>query len=157
MLFSSTTTSYIYIKYVIKYVIVYVINNYFIFIIFISEAAVRRLRRAGANHVISPLQIGGARAAMSILRPTVVDFLELSSPLQGEEVDLEELVVQPGSPAAGKAVADLEEGHPRLRIVAVRHAAEPIQIMPEREARVAAGDQLVVIGLREDLVGRRMA
>ena len=48
-----------------------------------SDAAIRRLKRAGADYVISPLGIGGTRAALSILRPTVVDFLELSSAAAG--------------------------------------------------------------------------
>jgi voltage-gated potassium channel len=116
-----------------------------------SDAAIRRIRRAGANHVISPLKIGGARAAMSILRPTVVDFLELSSPGVAEEVDLEEIRVEPGSPIDGARVQDLEEESPRVRIVALKRSDDPIEIIPAREAIVGPDDHLVVIGARADL------
>ena len=40
--------------------------------------AEQKLRRAGANRVVSPYQIGGIRLAQAVLRPTVVDFIELA-------------------------------------------------------------------------------
>jgi len=114
-----------------------------------SEAAVRRLRRAGANHVTSPFQMGGARTAASILRPTVVDFLELSG--GAEEIDLEEIRIDAGAEIAGVEVKELEEGSPRLRIVALKHEGRPMELVPDRSAKVAAGDHLVVIGERAQL------
>ena len=116
-----------------------------------SEAAVRRLRRAGADNVTSPLTIGGSRAAMSILRPTVVDFLEISSPMQGEEIDLEEIRIQEGSRAALHSVKDIEERHPRVRVVAIKRGESQIDLVPSREVSVDPGDHLVVIGARTQL------
>lgn len=120
-----------------------------------SDAGVRRIQQAGAHHVISPLKIGGSRATMSILRPTVVDFLELSSAGVREEIDLEEIRVEPGAPLDGASVGDLESASPRVRIVAIKHSDEPIEIIPGRDARIGAGDHLVVIGARSELT--RMA
>ncbi len=117
-----------------------------------SDAAIRRLRRAGANHVVSPLKIGGARAALSILRPNVVDFLELSFAGQREEFDLEEIRVEAGAPIDGSLVGELEEASPRVRIVALKHGANTLQIIPTRDSTVAADDHLVVIGPRDDLM-----
>ena len=115
-----------------------------------TEAAVRRIGQAGANHVTSPLKIGGGRAAMSILRPTVVDFLDLSSAGVGQEFDLEEIRVEAGAPIDGAEIGRLEADLP-IRIVGLKHVNDAIQIIPSREATVRASDHLVVIGSRADL------
>src|SRR5262249_23407775 len=39
--------------------------------------AEQKMVRAGADRVVSPYQIGGERMAQAVLRPTVVDFLDL--------------------------------------------------------------------------------
>ena len=116
-----------------------------------SEAAVRRIRQAGAHHVTSPLKIGGGRAAMSILRPAVVDFLDLSSAGVGGEIDLEEIRVDPGSALEGSTLGGLESRMPRVRIVGLKRVGSAMQIIPMREDEVRSGDHLVVIGSREDL------
>jgi voltage-gated potassium channel len=122
-----------------------------------TDAATRRVKRAGANAVISPLRIGGSRAAMSILRPTVVDFLELSSPGRGEEIDLEEIRVEPGAPLEGMPVRDLESAHSRVRVVAIKRGKDAIRIIPSRDDKIAALDHLVVIGSRDELADMALA
>ena len=66
-----------------------------------SESGLQRLRMAGADQAISAYQWGGLRLAASILRPSVVDFLELSFPGRGAEIDLEEIRVAEGSALIG--------------------------------------------------------
>jgi voltage-gated potassium channel len=56
-----------------------------------SDSVERRLLQAGADRVLSTYHAGGLRMAASILRPSVVDFLEISSPRQGEAVYVEEM------------------------------------------------------------------
>lgn len=45
-----------------------------------TEAGKRRLKLAGASQVVGLHGIGGQRIAQAIVRPTVVDFIELPSP-----------------------------------------------------------------------------
>jgi voltage-gated potassium channel len=117
-----------------------------------SESGARRLRLAGAHQVISAYQIGGARIASSILRPAVVDFLEISTLGRGEEdVALEEIRVAPGGAMVGRTVGELETQNPRLRIVALKREGEPTRVTPAGSTRVDAGDYLVVIGERGSL------
>jgi voltage-gated potassium channel len=117
-----------------------------------SEAAVRRIRQAGAHHVTSPMKIGGVRAAMSILRPSVMDFLEMSSAGVGEDIDLEEVRVDVGAAIEGTRIGELEAQTPGVRIVGLKRAKSPMRIIPSRDEEIHAGDHLVVIGLRKDLV-----
>lgn len=122
-----------------------------------TEAAARRLRRAGADRVVSPFQMGGTRTAASILQPSVVDFLELVSPRGAPAVDLEEVEVGAGSALCGCTLLEVEEACPGLRVVALRGADRAIQIVPAAQGRVESGDLLVVIGERpvvQDLAAR---
>jgi voltage-gated potassium channel len=120
-----------------------------------SEAGLQHLRMAGADVVISAYQWGGMRLAASILRPSVVDFLELSIPGRGAEIDLEELRVAEGSELVGQPIAAVEQNATRLRIVALKRGNDPTALIPDPATRIAAGDLLVVIGDRDTL--RRLA
>jgi voltage-gated potassium channel len=116
-----------------------------------SDAALSRLRLAGADQVVSSYHMGGLRMAMSILRPAVVDFLEISRPLIGEEIDLEEIAVSDGAALAGHSVAEIERTVARLRIVALKRGSAPLLLAPPGDERIAPGDHLVVIGARAGL------
>lgn len=118
-----------------------------------SETAGRRLRRAGADFVSSPYQMGGMRTAASILRPSVVDFLELSGPSHNEEIDLEEVRVGPGSELVGLEICEIERHGEKLRIIALKRLDEAIELVPSPNLRVGINDHLVVIGEREGLSG----
>jgi voltage-gated potassium channel len=116
-----------------------------------TEAGLRRLRLAGADQVISAYQMGGMRVAASILRPSVVDFLEISTPGRGETIDLEELRIDAGAAIAGTTIEVLERGQGRVRVVAVKPAGGAIRLIPEAGTMLAEGDLLVVIGDRQSL------
>jgi voltage-gated potassium channel len=116
-----------------------------------SEAGLQHLRMAGADVAISAYHWGGLRLAASILRPSVVDFLELAIPGRGAEVDLEEVRVTEGSPLVGLPIAQVEQGATRLRIVALKRGDDPIALIPDPATRLAANDFLVAIGDRDTL------
>ena len=116
-----------------------------------TEAGLRRLRLAGADQVVSAYQRGGMRIAATILRPAVVDFLELATPGRGDEVDLEEIEVEKSSHTVGKTIEAIEHGAAKLRIVALKRGANPISIIPSPDTIVQGGDHLVAIGGRANL------
>lgn len=116
-----------------------------------SEPAVRRLQRAGADHVTALYHAGGLRAAATLLQPTVVDFLEIARPHQGEPIDLEEIRVCSGSSLAGQTLAAIEASAPGVRVVALKRAGETIQLAPGADGAVGPDDHLIVIGDREPL------
>jgi voltage-gated potassium channel len=116
-----------------------------------SEAGLQRLRMAGADQAISAYQWGGIRLAASLMRPSVVDFLELSFPGRGAEVDLEEVRVAEGSALIGQTISAVEQSSERLRIVALKRGSAPSTLIPAPATRIEAGDFLVAIGDRETL------
>lgn len=116
-----------------------------------SDAGLRRLRLAGADQAISAYQLGGLRVAASILRPSVVDFLEISAPGRGETIDLEEVRLEAGCRVAGCSIERIEHENPRLRVVALKRGVEAIRLIPEPGTQLEDGDYLVVVGDRSSL------
>ncbi len=45
-----------------------------------DEGAEQKLKRAGADNVVSPYYIGGLRIAHTLIKPAVVDFIEFATP-----------------------------------------------------------------------------
>jgi voltage-gated potassium channel len=115
-------------------------------------ASEQKLVRAGANRVVSPYQIGGVRVAQAVLRPTVVDFIELATQTEHVELQIEETQIAPHSPLAGTTLKDS-----RLRqdlgviIVAIKRASGSMVFNPPPETTLAAGDILIAIGDRRHL------
>jgi len=120
-----------------------------------TKEGTRRLHLVGAHQVISPQQLGGRRIANAILRPAVVDFIDLSLPGSGADVNLEEIMLAPGCPASGMALRDLQTKGVRVAVVAIKRGSDPTRLTPGAEDELAAGDQVVVIGDQENL--RRFA
>ena len=117
-----------------------------------TTAGLRRLELAGAHQALSAYHSGGLRMAASILRPAVVDFLELSLPGRDAQMTLEEIQLEARSTLAGLTVARVEQEWQRLRVVALRRRDE-FKIVPEGSTVLEQGDLLVVIGER-DVLGR---
>lgn len=80
----------------------------------------RRLRRAGADAVVSPPRIGGMRMASEVARPQVVSFLD--NMLRGQEkaLRIEEIALTAGSEMIGKALRDTNLRSQELLVLAIR-------------------------------------
>src|SRR4051794_41275947 len=71
-----------------------------------TEDATIKLKRAGADRVISPYQIGGIQIAQTALRPAVVDFFELATSSDNLSLAMEEITIAERAPLAGKSILD---------------------------------------------------
>jgi voltage-gated potassium channel len=117
-----------------------------------DERAEQKLLRAGANRVISPYVIGGSRVAQAVLRPTVVDFIELATRTEHLEIQLEETQIAAASSLAGKR---LHESQLRQQfgiiIVAIKTASGRMVFNPPGDAVIEPNDILIVLGNRQQL------
>jgi voltage-gated potassium channel len=116
-----------------------------------TEAGRRRLHLAGAEQVISLHGIGGQRIAQAIVRPTVVDFFELSQPGGGAPIDLEEIELANGCELSTCRLRDLAVRGIRLSVVAIKREGEGTVLNPDEDAELRAGDHVVVVGDRAQL------
>jgi voltage-gated potassium channel len=117
-----------------------------------GEHTEQKLVRAGANRVVAPYAIGGNKVAQAVLRPTVVDFIELATRTEHLELQLEETVIAPGSRLVGATLSDS-----RLRqdlgliIVAIKKDKGAMLYTPSSDTRMEAGDTLIALGRRSQL------
>jgi voltage-gated potassium channel len=117
-----------------------------------EEGAEKKLLRAGANKVVSPYAIGGQRVAQAVLRPNVMDFLELATRSQHLELQIEETAISAASSLAGKS---LDESRIRrdlgIIVVAIKKPNGTMSFNPEGAAMLDAGDLLITLGHRQQL------
>ncbi|HZZ82450.1 MAG TPA: potassium channel protein [Gemmataceae bacterium] len=111
-----------------------------------------KLIRAGANRVISPYEIGGTRVAQAVLKPTVVDFIELTTRTEHLALQLEEAKIEPKSALIGVNLKDskLRAEH-QVIIVAIKKKQGHMMFNPPAETVLEEADILVAIGSREHL------
>jgi voltage-gated potassium channel len=106
-----------------------------------------KLQRAGANKVVSPYHIGGSRMAQAILRPNVVDFIEIATGREHYDLQMEEIFIPERSPFAGKNL--LDSGFRRetgVIIVGIKKMSGKMVFNPGSDSLIEAGDTLIVLG-----------
>jgi voltage-gated potassium channel len=115
------------------------------------DDSVAKLKRAGADRVFSPYQVGAHQIAQAALRPAVVDFVQLVTSAGHLELGIEQVRLMPASPLAGQSIASANVRQ-RFGVVVVGIQRDgKMEFNPPPEAEMAAGDHLVVIGRPETL------
>src|SRR5215471_8643464 len=99
-----------------------------------TEDARTKLKRAGADRVISPYHLGGVQLAQTALRPAVVDFVQLATSSDNLDLNLEQVHIGAGSSLAG---TNLLDAGLRQRfgvvVVGIRRADGKMDFNPEPE------------------------
>src|SRR4051794_21124743 len=103
-----------------------------------QEEAESKLRRAGADRVISPYKSSGTEMARLALHPNVSGTMDVAA-----EYRLEEIAVQPGSTGIERTIGDVRGG---AFIVGLRHADGSFRPQPAAETVLAEGDVVMAIG-----------
>jgi voltage-gated potassium channel len=112
-----------------------------------ADDAEHKLKRAGADRVISPYLIGATHIVQTALRPAVVDFVQLATSSEHLELSMEQVQVPQDSPLAGKSLVDAGiRQRFGVIIVAIKRDAGTMEFNPAPEAVIRGGDQLVVLG-----------
>lgn len=119
----------------------------------------KKLRLAGADHVVLPATISALRMAHMITHPAALDLLErgdgrrnLNEQLAQIDVQIEELAIPPGSPLIGRNIGDVEvRGKGTFIVVALCRADGTTTIHPQQNLVLAEGDAVIVMGHRGDI------
>ena len=102
-----------------------------------------KLRRAGATRVISPYRASGSEMARLSLTPQVGGVVDVAPSYR-----LEEIEVEPGSPARDAAINDVRGD---AIIVGVRRTDGSFLPQPSTATRLHVGDALIAMGSAETL------
>jgi voltage-gated potassium channel len=112
-----------------------------------------KLSRAGASRVVSPHLIGGRRMAQVLKRPTVVDFIDIATMGSSLGLMMEEATIGESSGLTGKNLVDSNlRKNFGVIIVAIKKIDGKMIFNPMPSETLEAGDVIVVIGKKEDLI-----
>lgn len=117
-----------------------------------APGADTKLLRAGASKVISPYSIGARRMAQLVVRPTVIDFIDLTMHAGELGLRMEEMEV---SEKASYVHKNLMESGIRKKydiiVVAIKREGEEMLFNPKPDTVILPGDILIVLGGHEQI------
>ena len=114
-----------------------------------EEGAEKKLMRAGASKVISPYTIGANRIAQAILRPSVVDFIELATASEHLELQIEEICIAADSELAGKTLVDSGiRQRMGIIIVGIKASDGKMTFNPPSDKTIEPDSVLIILGER---------
>ena len=114
----------------------------------------RKLRLAGADHVIMPLTVGAIEMANLMMGSHHRDFINqpeersyLNKLLASIDVQMDELMIPPNSPAIGRTIMEMEvRGKGGFIAIAIRRSDGRTILHPHPSQILSQGDALIVIG-----------
>ena len=111
-----------------------------------------KLLRAGATRAITPASLGGRRIAGLLLRPTVVELLDVLARSGNLGIYLEQVRLAAGSQLVGRSLgqARLREGV-GANVLAIKRVDGALITNPAAETPLHGGDTLVVLGASDAL------
>src|SRR5262249_15492834 len=117
-----------------------------------TEEAEQKLLRAGADRVVAPYAIGGTKVAQAVIRPTVLEFIELATKTEHLDLQIEQVQIAPGSTLVGVTLSSSRLGLDLgLIIVAIKKKHGAMVYTPPPEAVLEAGDTLIALGKKSQL------
>jgi len=113
----------------------------------ISKSMEPKMRRAGANSVVSPNYIGALRLASEMIRPAAVDFLDSMLRSSRGDLRIHQINVSDQSPLVGKSLMEgsLKEDY-ELLVLGVRHRNREMEFNPPPNMVLEKGMTLIVMG-----------
>ncbi len=113
----------------------------------LEDEAEKKILQIGANKIVSPYKLGGLKIAQGLLRPALVDFMDLIIRRQELSLLMEEIVVPKGAKIAGKSLAQSQiRQKSNVIVVAVKKPGKDITFNPSPEIEIQVGDTLLVLG-----------
>ena len=112
-----------------------------------EESSVSKLLRAGADRVVNPQEIGGARIAAFVARPRVTEFLDVVMHARETELVLEEIALSAESSLLGSSL-----GTARVRdrtgalVLALHDPDAGLVTVPAADVVMKLGQILIAIG-----------
>jgi voltage-gated potassium channel len=114
---------------------------------YIDEKSAPKLKKAGADDVISPNAIGGLRMASVALRPAVVSFLDVMLRSAKGTLRVEEATIIAGSKMAGRTLAEARiPEYTGMLVVAIRDGKGEYHFNPPASTKLEPGLTLIIMG-----------
>ncbi len=112
-----------------------------------DEEAERKILQIGANKIVNPHKLSGLKIAQGLIRPTLVDFMDLIIRRKELSLYMEEFAVKKDSQLVNH---NLKESDIRrtanVIVVAVKKPGEELVFNPSPDTKMETGDILLVLG-----------
>ncbi|MBN2346546.1 MAG: potassium channel protein [Candidatus Aminicenantes bacterium] len=111
-----------------------------------------KLLKIGANRVITPYELSSRRIVNTVLRPNVVEFIDLMTFAPTMSLSIEEFTILPNSPFIGKQIKDsgLRQKFNTI-VIAVKRKGEMF-FNPAPDFEIRGDDILILVGEKEKLM-----
>jgi len=117
-----------------------------------DEEAERKILQIGANKVVSPYKLSGLKIAQGLIRPTLVDFLDLIIRRSELSLLMEEMIVKKNSRIAKRTLTECDiRRKANIIVVAIKKPGEDIVFNPSPSVDIESGDTLLVLGDNADI------
>jgi voltage-gated potassium channel len=118
----------------------------------LEDKAEKRLKRGGADKVVSPYKTAGMRVLNAAVKPTVVEFMEFVTYREHLSLGCEEVPVVDESSLKGLSIGEAGiRNNFGVIIVAIKKMSGEMIFNPDAAEKIQAGDILVTIGKEPDL------
>ncbi|HUT78972.1 MAG TPA: potassium channel protein [Polyangia bacterium] len=115
-----------------------------------------KMLRAGADRVVAPNLLGGTRIASEMIRPDVVEFLDVMLRDREQNTRIEQVSLPPGSALVGRRLADTRiRQNTDVLVIALRDDRGLFIYNPGPETVLTEGATLIVLGARDSVIKLR--
>ena len=118
----------------------------------IDEGTESKLRKAGADRVVKPYELGGSRMVQLLLRPGVMDFIDVVARQKESSIHLEEIELHGHSKLIGKKLSETNIRRDlNIIVVGITRKDGNLIYNPKSDTVFKLGDKLIVIGDYDNL------
>ena len=112
----------------------------------------KKLLKIGADQVVTPHRLTSQRIVNTVLKPNVVNLIDLVTQSKDLALSLEEVRIAADSPLLGKTIrqSGIRQQYDAM-VVAVQRDGR-LLFNPSPDLTIAEGDLLILIGHKEDLL-----
>ncbi len=121
-----------------------------------EKDATSKMKHAGADRIVSPNLIGGLRMASEMIRPQVVEFLDIMMRDMDQKTRIEQVVLPESSPLVGKRLKETNIRRATdVLVIAVRNKAGKYIYNPGPDTVLSEDSTLIVLGSIESVIRLR--
>jgi voltage-gated potassium channel len=119
----------------------------------VEEETESKLLKAGANRVVKPYETAGTKMAELLLRPGVIEFIDIVARDKKVDLNIEEFRLAHTSSLIGKSLAGSPIRHElNIMVVSINKGDGKFIYNPTSSTVLEAGDSLIALGERANLL-----
>jgi len=117
-----------------------------------QEDSVPKLSQAGADRVVNPQELGGARMASFVVQPNVAEFVDVVMHERSMAFRMQEVEIPVGSALAGRSLRELNlRDRANVLVLAVRLPDGTFVTNPDPASTLAPHQVIIAVGTADDL------